>query len=111
MTIKDLVRGTKERLNAMLESVTVILEDALRRNSQRSRYVLRIPKTKPIGKVFYTVQSTIEPVTFYKRKDAETFKRLLNQSSTGLYQADIIRREVTEEGFIPTYGDENVKKN
>ena len=67
------------------------------------RYVLKIPKTHPIGNVFYTVESTIEPVTFYKRKDAECFKKLLNSAATQNYKADIIRREVTDEGYIPTY--------
>lgn len=66
-------------------------------------YIIKIPKTHPIGKVMYTVESTIEPVTFYKRKDAELFKRLLNKTATQDYKADIIRREVTDEGYIPIY--------
>lgn len=48
--------------------------------------------------MFYTVQSTIEPVTFTKKKDAEQFKELLNKS-TGVYQPDIVRREVVDEGY------------
>lgn len=59
---------------------------------------------KPIGKTMYTVQSAIEPVTFNKRKDAEYFKKLLIQS-TGIEKADIIRREVTDDGYDVTYED------
>lgn len=72
--------------------------------SKAVRYVLRIPKNFPIGNVFYTVESSIEPVTFTKRKDAEAFKKLLAQS-TLIIKSDIVRREVTDEGYIPTYGD------
>jgi hypothetical protein len=66
------------------------------------KYIIKIPLNRPIGKVFYTVQSTIEPVTFNKKKDAEAFKKLL-AVSTGEIKADIIRREVTKEGYEPTY--------
>lgn len=59
----------------------------------------------------WTVQSNIEPVTFYKKKDAKCFQDMLNSKATAHYNADIIRREITEEGFIPTHGDENVTKN
>jgi hypothetical protein len=85
------------------ESVIAKVASFLRRERQ-VRYIIKIPLNKPIGKVFYTVESTIEPVTFYKRKDAECFKKLLNTAATNHYKADIIRREVTEDGFIPTYG-------
>lgn len=70
------------------------------------RYIIKIPKNRPIGKVFYTVESTIEPITFYKRKDAECFKELLNKKATSSYNADIIRREVTDEGYHVPYPGE-----
>lgn len=69
---------------------------------KQPRYVIRIPLNRPIGKVFYTVQSTVEPVTFNKRKDAEAFKKLLAVSTAGI-KGDIVRREVTEDGYEPTY--------
>lgn len=72
---------------------------------------MKITKGKPIGKVMWTVESYIEPVTFYKKKDAKHFADLLNARATANYNAAIIRREITEEGFIPTHGDENVTKN
>lgn len=68
------------------------------KNQKAPKYILKLPLSKRIGKVFYTVQSTIEPVTFTKKKDAECFKELLNKS-TGIYQPDIVRREVVDEGY------------
>lgn len=79
---------------------------SLLRKQPRIQHVLKIPLNKPIGRVMYTVESTIEPVTFYKRKDAECFKRLLNKAATHEHKADIIRREITDEGYIPTYPGE-----
>lgn len=73
---------------------------------ERKRHILRIPKSKPIGNVFWTVTSNIEPVTFTRKKDADCFKDLLNNKSVHNHNADIVRREVTDEGYIPTYGDE-----
>lgn len=76
---------------------------SLLKSKSRVRYKVRVPLNKPIGKTSYVVQSTIEPVTFYKRKDAKLLKELLNKAATQNYKADIIRREVTDEGYIPTY--------
>lgn len=50
------------------------------------------------------MQSDLDPVTFLKRKDAEHFKKLLAVSVAGI-KSDIVRREVTDEGYEPTYGD------
>lgn len=70
--------------------------------------MLKVPKSKPIGDVFWTVQSPIEPVTFTKKKDATAFAKLLHTSTNSL-KSDIVRREVTKEGYEPTYnGSENV---
>lgn len=75
------------------------------RNKPRVEYgKYKTPRNKPIGKPTYTVQSTIEPITFKKRRDAVAFKKLL-QDSTNSIKGDIVRREVTDEGFEPTYGD------
>lgn len=53
---------------------------------------------KPIGKVLYTVESAYEPVHFTKRKDAKQYQELLARS-TAEVKADIVRREVTDEGY------------
>ena len=66
---------------------------------------IKIPKTHRVGKVTYTVQSQIEPVTFSKQKNAKLFKHLLEVAG---YTPDIIRREVTDEGYEVTY--ENGRK-
>lgn len=99
--LRGLQRGTKVVSASLLKLVSVIREVG---SSPRPRYILRLPLNKPIGKVYYTVQSTIEPLTFNKRKDAEVFKLLLSTSTSQL-KSDIIRREITEEGYEPTYGD------
>lgn len=72
--------------------------------------MIKIPNNKPIGKVLYTVESRLDPITFTRRKDAYLLKSLLNDSASNI-QAEVIRREVTTEGYIPTYGDEHVKEN
>lgn len=78
-------------------SVITRVGSYLKRQKQ-PRFVVKIPKNKPIGKCIYTVQSAYEPVHFNKRKDAEAYKKLLAQSTAEL-KADIIRREITDEGF------------
>lgn len=64
----------------------------------RPRHILKIPIGRTFGKIFYTVQSPIEPVTFTKHKDAKDFQRLL-KCSTSKLKSEIIRREITEEGY------------
>lgn len=61
-------------------------------------YILKVPKNVRLGKVTYTVQSTLEPVTFNKRKDAVAFQKLLSKSANRI-ESDIVRREITEEGY------------
>lgn len=56
---------------------------------------------RSLGKYFYTVESPIEPVTFTRKRDAESFKRLL-KNSTAEYRSDIVRREITKEGYHVT---------
>ena len=70
----------------------------LLRKSKSHRIVLKVPVKWGSNKVFYTVQSNLDPVTFTKRKDAEAYRKLI-KLSTGEYKGDIIRREVTEEGY------------
>ena len=107
MEKKDLPSGERASLKSLLKSALVTVEAAffLRRHP-RVRPIIKIPKNKPIGKVYWTVESTIEPVTFSKKKHAEAFKKLVNREATVNYQAAIIRREITDRGFIPTYGEE-----
>lgn len=56
------------------------------------------PPLKGFGNVTYQVQSEIEPVTFKKRKDAVAFQKLL-LASEHKYQSDIVRREITKDGY------------
>lgn len=53
----------------------------------------------------YTVESDLDPVTFSKRKDADVMKDTLKRAVVPI-KSDIVRRETTKEGYIPTYGDE-----
>lgn len=68
-------------------------------SSKKTKYVFTFPKTAKLGKVTYTVESRFDPITFSKRKDAVEFKRLLSSSVVG-YESSIVRREITDEGFI-----------
>lgn len=77
--------------------------------SYRRQPVLKIPapKVANVGKATYFVQVR-DPIgfptlEFDKRKDAECFKKMLNQSRTTMgmqLKADIIREEKTNEGYI-----------
>jgi hypothetical protein len=51
-----------------------------------------------IGKVIYTVRSKHDPVSFTKRKDAEAYQKLL-LNSLNFLESDIVRHEITEEGY------------
>lgn len=109
MASKKVEKGSQlGKVRSFLASSVGVLvtlkEDFFRK---RPRYILRLPKGKPIGDVYWTVESSGDPVTFSKKKDAEEYKRLL-LISTAAVKADIIRREITNEGFIATHGDENV---
>ena len=66
------------------------------------KYIFKIPKSKPVGSVLYTVQSAYDPVTFTRYDDALHFRALLSKSVNDI-KSDIVRREITEEGFEPTY--------
>lgn len=68
------------------------------------RIVFKIPLGRPIGKVYYTVESELDPLTFTKKKDALALKRLLLVSNREL-KSDIVRREITDNGYIVTHGD------
>lgn len=48
--------------------------------------------------VTYTVISTIEPMTFKKKRDALQFKALIKVSKPDT-PADIVRREIDQNGF------------
>ena len=71
---------------------------------ENHRIILKIPLGRPIGKVYYTVESELDPLTFNKKKDAVAFKKLLLVSNREL-KSDIVRREITDNGYEVTYGD------
>jgi len=62
------------------------------------RYVVKIPKGRTFGKVLYSVRAVTDTKTFTKLKDARDYQRLL-RSSTAEMQSEIIRREITDEGY------------
>lgn len=68
----------------------------------KAQYIVKIPKGRPIGKVIYTVQSPLEPVTFNKKKEAVAFSKLLESSLAG-HKSDIVRREITNDHYCVTY--------
>lgn len=60
------------------------------------RYKIKMP-TKPIGKVSWMVtMEGCKPITYATRKDA---KALVDLVAVAGLKADIIRHEVTEDGF------------
>lgn len=83
-------------LSRARESVTSTV--ASLKETDRPKVVLKLPLNKRIGKVTYTVESSLNPVTFTKRKDAEQFRSLLEASVHG-HKSDIVRREITDEGY------------
>lgn len=103
--IKGLRSGKKENSanTPRRESVIARVVSFLTPTS-KPRIVFKLPLNKPIGKVYYTVESELDPVTFKKKKDALTFKKLLSISNLEL-KSDIVRREITDNGYEVTYGD------
>lgn len=101
---KGLLNGKMANLASTLKNVLVTAGEGFYQKN-KPRYILTIPKNKPIGKRYYTVNSHLDPVTFAKRKDAEAFKKLLANSINPV-KGDIVRREITEEGYIPLYGEQ-----
>lgn len=106
MLEKGSVPGSQKNSASLLKPEGVIARVAffLRHKRRRARFVIRVPKLYPIGKVFYTVESPIEPITFTNKKEAKGLQRLLRRSTLQL-KSDIVRREVTDDGYEPTYGD------
>lgn len=67
----------------------------------RKKLVERLPITKPLPIVVksrYTVHSQLDPVTFAKKKDAETFRRLL-KLSVHAYESNVVRTDMTDTGY------------
>lgn len=87
--------------------MTVVVASYLKKKPQ-IHHVLKVPKTHPLGPVVYSVESELDPITFNKRKDAEAFKRLI-ATSVHVHKGVIVRREITHEGYIPTYGEKHDK--
>lgn len=56
------------------------------------------PKGRAFGRVLYRVKAVADTKTFTKLKDAREYRRLL-KASTASVESEIIRTEVTEEGY------------
>lgn len=105
---KEQKRGSQNGKMANLAS-TLKIEGVIARvvsylkPKNKPRFVFKVPLGKPIGKVYYTVQSEIDPVTFKRKKDAVAFCKLLSLSTLEL-KGDIVRREIVDN-YEVTYGD------
>ena len=69
----------------------------LRRRRLPEPKKIDLPSPAEVG-VTYTVVSTLNPVKFRKKGDALKFKALLKNATTPI-PSDIVRREITKEGF------------
>lgn len=99
MSKKVLRRGRKTGWSSLLASGGGILRGAFfPKKKTKLKFNFKFGVSPRIGQVTYTVQSPIEPVTFHKLKDAKAFQQLL-ALSTNAYKSDIVRRELTEEGY------------
>ena len=102
---KDLQSGKKEnlagtpRIGGVIAKVVSYLKP-----KNKPRFIFKVPLGKPIGKVYYSVQSSFDPVTFTKKKDAVAFSKLLLISAAEV-KSDIVRREITDTGYEVTYGE------
>jgi hypothetical protein len=67
------------------------------RRKQLKEPKIELPSGGEVG-VTYTVVSTLNPVTFRKKGDALKFKALLKNATTPI-PSDIVRREITKDGF------------
>ncbi len=108
--LKGSQRGKKKNSKTSFarESVIAKVASFLKKDRRQVRYILKVSKDKPVGNVFYTVSSSIDPITFTNEKHAEQLKRLLRKSIHPI-EADIIRREVMDDGYELTYESESAK--
>ena len=101
---KDLQSGKKANLASTPKREGVIAKVvSYLKPKNKPRFIFKVPLGKPIGKVYYTVQSELDPITFNKKKDATAFCKLLLASTSEL-KGDIVRREIVN-GYEVTYGD------
>lgn len=99
---KVLQLGKKTNSNGSLKRDSVITRVVSFLTPKTPRYIVTMPLNRPIGKVMWTVQYENVNVTFRKKKEAKEFQKLLAHSVAELPSV-IIRREVTDEGYEPTY--------
>ena len=92
---KVLQRGKKESLVGLLKRGREIVRDASSRN--KKQYKLPTSKLK-VGKVTHAVEFGLVTITFPTKRDALAFQKLLSRS-VEKYPSDIVRREITDEGF------------
>lgn len=105
MALRKLRRGLQPGKKKNSSLLSKLVNEIVRVGSlKKNKIVLKIPLGKPIGKVYYSVESELDPMTFKKKKEALAFQKLLLVSTSEL-KSDIVRREVTDKGYEVTYGD------
>lgn len=67
-------------------------------DSYRKKTIRRQIKGRVGGKVAWQVQSSLNPVSFKREKDAKAFKNLL-LAGVHPISSDIVRRESDEDGY------------
>lgn len=101
---KDLQSGKKANLASTPKREGVIAKVvSYLKPKNKPRFIFKVPLGKPIGKVYYSVHSSLDTVTFTKKKDAVAFSKLL-LISTAEVKSDIVRREILDK-YEVTYGD------
>ncbi|MCA9333850.1 hypothetical protein KC963_02280 [Candidatus Saccharibacteria bacterium] len=93
--------GKKASLVSLHRLVDVIARGgSYLKTKKPARYIVSVPNGRSFGKAFYSVeaQEAITTLTFIKKKDAEAFKKLI-KSSTSELSSDIVRHEITDEGY------------
>lgn len=92
-------KKTNSKGSQLLANVIAVVGSYLK-GKRPVRYVVSVPKGRAFGKAFYAVEPehAIVSMTFTKKKDAEAFQKLLKVSTREM-QSDIVRREITDDGY------------
>lgn len=97
---KGLLSGRRVSLVGLRKPGSVIAKvGSYLKREKPVAYILRVPKGKPVGNVTYAVDFGLVSVNFRTKKKAEEFQRLLSHSIEE-YESDIVRREITQEGYF-----------
>lgn len=97
---KGLLSGRRVSLVGLRKKGSVIAKvGSYLKREKPITYVLRVPHGKPVGKVTWAVDFGLVSVNFRTKRKAEEFQKLLSHSVEE-YPSDIVRREITQEGYF-----------